>query len=157
MEIIMRKMHRTMRGQAFDMEALREKNANTVAAGNARMNARGDILGSGGRVIRSREEIVRDYYAANRPEVDRVAVADRLTNIQTPKTAIDPNFYRRPQPQSFDEMEFRTPEQIVAEAQALAAAAEINGAAPAAPPPQPAPQPQPRPSARKSKLVQKDE
>ena len=34
----MRKMHRTMRGQAFDMEALREKNANTVAAGNARMN-----------------------------------------------------------------------------------------------------------------------
>lgn len=143
----MRKMHRTMRGQPIDMEALRERNAKTVAAGNARMNARGDILGAGGKIIRSREEIVQEYHNQARPEVERAGIADRLATMPTPKSPVDPNFYRRPQPQSFDDVDFKTPEQIVAEAQALRAAAQ--NAEPAGEPP--------RPGIKRSKLVQKDE
>jgi outer membrane biosynthesis protein TonB len=45
------------KGRTVDWERLRAANEKTVAAGNARMNARGDILGEGGQVLRSREQI----------------------------------------------------------------------------------------------------
>ena len=37
----------------------------TPAVGNARVNARGDELGPGGKIIRKKEDILRDYYADN--------------------------------------------------------------------------------------------
>lgn len=54
--------HRTMRGKLIDMDILRKKNELTPAIGNARVNARGDELGPGGKIIRKREEIVKDFY-----------------------------------------------------------------------------------------------
>ena len=146
----MRKMHRTMRGKPIDMEALRERNGKVVAAGNVRMNARGDILGAGGKIVRTREEIAQEYHAQVRPEVERAGIADRLNAMPTPKSAIDPNFYRRPQPQSFDDVDFKTPEQIVAEAHALRAAAQNAEA-------EGEPQAPSRPGIKRTKLVQKDE
>lgn len=55
-------MHRSMRGKIVDMELLRKKNELVPAIGNAKVNARGDELGPGGKIIRKREEIVRDHY-----------------------------------------------------------------------------------------------
>lgn len=57
-----KKVHRTMQGKVIDLDQLRQKNEMTMAVGNARMNARGDELGPGGKVIRKREEIVNEYY-----------------------------------------------------------------------------------------------
>jgi len=37
----------------------------TPAVGNARVNARGDELGPGGKIIRKKEDVLRDYYADN--------------------------------------------------------------------------------------------
>jgi hypothetical protein len=54
--------HRTMRGKLIDMDILRKKNELTPAIGNARVNARGDELGPGGKIIRKREDLVKDYY-----------------------------------------------------------------------------------------------
>lgn len=45
------------KGRTVDWERLKAANETTVAAGNARMNARGDILGQGGRVLRTREQL----------------------------------------------------------------------------------------------------
>jgi hypothetical protein len=60
-----RKQHRSMRGIPVDMELLRKKNELTPAVGNARVNARGDELGPGGKIIKKREEIIREYYDTN--------------------------------------------------------------------------------------------
>ena len=54
-----------MRGKRVDMDLLRKKNELTPAIGNARVNARGDELGPGGKIVRKREEIVREYYEKN--------------------------------------------------------------------------------------------
>ena len=51
-----------MRGKKIDMNLLQKKNELTPAVGNARMNARGDEIGKGGKIVRKREDIVKEYY-----------------------------------------------------------------------------------------------
>jgi len=58
-------IHKTMTGKVIDMDALLAKNETMPAVGNVRMNARGDELGAGGKIIRSREDIVGAYYEDN--------------------------------------------------------------------------------------------
>ena len=60
-----RKQYRTMQGKAIDMDLLRQRNELTPAVGNVRVNARGDELGPGGKIIRTREEVLSDYYKQN--------------------------------------------------------------------------------------------
>lgn len=60
-----KKTYRSMQGKEVDMDALRIKNELTVAVGNADMNARGDKLGPGGKIVRKREEAVAEYYDNN--------------------------------------------------------------------------------------------
>jgi hypothetical protein len=62
-----KKVHRTMQGKIIDLDQLRQKNEMTMAVGNARLNARGDEIGPGGKIIRKREEIVNEYYTG-RPD-----------------------------------------------------------------------------------------
>jgi hypothetical protein len=57
-----RRTHRTAQGKQIDMDLLRKRNELVPAVGNAKVNARGDELGPGGRIIRKREDIVNDYY-----------------------------------------------------------------------------------------------
>lgn len=52
-------------GKNVDMELLAQKNELTPAIGNAKVNARGDELGPGGRIVRKREEIMAEYYDTN--------------------------------------------------------------------------------------------
>ena len=59
-----RKVYRTMQGKTIDMDLLRKKNELTPAVGNARVNARGDVLGAGGKIVKKREDVVKDYYGA---------------------------------------------------------------------------------------------
>ena len=65
-----RKQYRTMQGKSIDMDLLRQRNELTPAVGNVRVNARGDELGPGGKIIRKREEVLRDYYEENVPAVE---------------------------------------------------------------------------------------
>jgi hypothetical protein len=58
-----RKQYRSMRGKMVDIEMLRKRNELTPAVGNARVNARGDELGPGGKIIRKREEVIKEHYA----------------------------------------------------------------------------------------------
>lgn len=69
------KTYRSMQGKNVDMDMLRQRNELTVAVGNARVNARGDELGPGGKIIRKKEELDREYYADNPTGMpDEVAV-----------------------------------------------------------------------------------
>jgi|TARA_B110000444_G_C18844074_1_gene600792 hypothetical protein len=56
---------RSMRGKEVDMEKLNLKNEELPAVGNAKVNARGDELGAGGKIVRTREEVLSDYYKQN--------------------------------------------------------------------------------------------
>jgi hypothetical protein len=61
----MGKLHKTMQGKMVDMDKLMTQNELMPAIGNVRVNARGDELGAGGKIIKKREEIVADYYDTN--------------------------------------------------------------------------------------------
>jgi hypothetical protein len=53
--------HFTALGEQIDMAALAAKNAKTPALGNAKMNARGDILGNNGVVLKTQEQIEAEW------------------------------------------------------------------------------------------------
>jgi hypothetical protein len=61
----MRKIYRSMQGKVVDMEKLGIQNELTPAVGNIKVNARGDELGPGGKIVKKREEIMAEYYAQN--------------------------------------------------------------------------------------------
>jgi len=61
----MGKTYTSMQGKEIDMEKLSLKHELTPAVGNMKVNARGDELGPGGEIIRTREEILADYYNQN--------------------------------------------------------------------------------------------
>ena len=66
-----KKIYHTANGKAVDMDLLRQRNELTPAVGNARVNARGDELGPGGEIIRKREDILQDFYAASEEKAKR--------------------------------------------------------------------------------------
>jgi hypothetical protein len=59
-----RKVYRTAQGKQIDLDMLIKRNELTPAVGNAKVNARGDELGPGGKIIRKREEIMQSYYSS---------------------------------------------------------------------------------------------
>lgn len=58
-----KKVYRSANGKIVDLDLLRQRNELVPAVGNARVNARGDQLGPGGKIVRKREEILKDFYA----------------------------------------------------------------------------------------------
>ena len=56
-----RKTYRSMQGKEIDLDKLRVKNETVLAVGNARVNARGDEIGPGGKIIRKREDVMAEY------------------------------------------------------------------------------------------------
>ena len=82
-------MHRTANGKFLDMNALKIQQERTIAVGNSRQNARGDVLGAGGQIVMTRDQKMTEYYNSqkgsplqdspiynNVDEVNAAAVAD---------------------------------------------------------------------------------
>lgn len=61
----MGKVYSSVRGKEVDMEKLSLKHETEIAVGNAKLNARGDEIGAGGKIVRTREQILQDYYNQN--------------------------------------------------------------------------------------------
>jgi hypothetical protein len=88
-----KRIYKTMQGREIDMDSLLAKNETMPAVGNVRMNARGDELGAGGKIVRTREEVVSEYYEDNpnaqpkqakAPVVEKVIVPEaKKTNVKT--------------------------------------------------------------------------
>lgn len=58
-----KKAYRTASGRLVDMDTLALKNEMTIAVGNMNVNARGDQLAEGGKIVKTREEIMAEHYA----------------------------------------------------------------------------------------------
>ena len=70
---------RTKRGNMIDMDALMLKNEEELALGNMKVNARGDKIGPGGKIIKSKEEAGREYYDSNpKAVVKTVSIKDNV-------------------------------------------------------------------------------
>lgn len=57
--------YRTMQGREIDLEKIMNQNELMPAIGNMKVNARGDELGPGGKIIRKKEDVVAEYYENN--------------------------------------------------------------------------------------------
>jgi hypothetical protein len=89
----MAKTHRSARGEAVDIDMVRLANESTIAIGNMRTNARGDQLGAGGKVVKTRSQVMQEYHKLNTsvPHDIPIGLADTLaveqaemTNLVTP-------------------------------------------------------------------------
>ena len=54
--------HKTAKGREFNMQAFSSNRGETIAVGNSGRNARGDLLGPGGKIITSSQEIANTVY-----------------------------------------------------------------------------------------------
>ena len=94
----MAKIYKTALGKQIDVDHLALNNEHIIAVGNMRVNSRGDELGPGGKVVKTRDQIMKEYYALNTPvAVDPVPVPTQpSTPAQQPKAA--PAAVQQPQP-----------------------------------------------------------
>ena len=120
----MAKKHYTSLGEQIDMSALAIKHSQTVALGNARMNARGDILGNGGVVLRTQEQIESEW---KRTQTENRDLSGISTNIKDPLPASMTKGKRLTEDQDFDPMaaDLST---LASPAQAVAEDPATNGA-----------------------------
>lgn len=62
-----KRVYKTANGRTINIDAILAQNEESIAVGNMRVNARGDELGPGGRIERTREKVMADYYKLNTP------------------------------------------------------------------------------------------
>lgn len=62
-----KRVYKTANGKRINIDAIVSQNEESIAVGNMRVNARGDELGPGGRIERTRERVMADYYKLNTP------------------------------------------------------------------------------------------
>lgn len=81
-----KKVYRTQKGKMIDMEAMRAANEKAVAAGNMKVNAKGDEI-KGGKVVKTAKERVTPHYQ-NKTQVARTslkpAIKKKDAQINTP-------------------------------------------------------------------------
>ena len=77
-----------MRGRVVNMDTLRIKNEKEIALGNMNVNAGGDLLGPGGKIIKTRSERVRDANAIHTMVPGKVPVSKTKDDVIR-KTAVE--------------------------------------------------------------------
>ncbi len=98
----MGKMYKTMQGKQVDMEKLMSQNELMPAIGNVKVNARGDELGRGGKIVRKREEVLAEYYE-NNPKVKREGPA--IVQPSRQSASIPPAGIRKEKPKTTEQDE----------------------------------------------------
>ena len=74
-----RKLYRTMQGRMVDIEKLRATNEEVRAVGNMSVNARGDVVGTSGKIVKTKEQLMKEYYEAPKGKADDTPVKKTRT------------------------------------------------------------------------------
>ena len=82
--------HRTSRGEVVDMDLLRLSNEETIAVGNMKTNARGDELGPGGKIVKTRAQIMAEYHKLNTPVANDMPVVSSRKQVETANAEATP-------------------------------------------------------------------
>jgi hypothetical protein len=80
-----KKLYKTMQGRLVDIDRLRAANEMVPAIGNMRVNARGDVLGNGGKVVKTKEQKMQEYYQTPAGQVSDVKHRVQPAQDNTPK------------------------------------------------------------------------
>jgi hypothetical protein len=122
----MAKIHRTSRGDAVDMDMVRLSNESTIAVGNMRTNARGDELGPGGKVIKTRAQLMAEYHKLNTPVSVDSPISDSNTTeqVQPDTNLVTPFVVDSPVTETTDSPQFVKPRGSFAES--IAEQTEVN-------------------------------
>ena len=56
---------KSFKGKEVDVSSILEQNATTLAVGNMRVNARGDLIGKNGKILKTREQLENEYVKNN--------------------------------------------------------------------------------------------
>ena len=89
----MGRVYRTAQGRELDIEKIRLQHEEVPALGNMRVNARGDQLGPGGRILRTREQIMDEHYKSkpmatqNRPTDGPIPTRNRRADDPIPTSS----------------------------------------------------------------------
>jgi hypothetical protein len=91
-----RKIYKSMQGKQVDMDLLRQRNELTPAVGNVRVNARGDELGPGGKIVKKREELISSHHTTNKPVPDEIPAKKESNAHNQEKDLVDD--WQEPEP-----------------------------------------------------------
>jgi len=88
----MANVYKTANGRQIDVDRIRLNNEEVIAVGNLRVNARGDQLGAGGKIVKTRDQLMKEYYALNTPvaQDDQVIIKQPVSEPQVTKPAPRP-------------------------------------------------------------------
>jgi hypothetical protein len=73
--------YRTANGKLVDIDALRLANEGVIAVGNMRTNARGDELGAGGAIVKTRAQLMQEYHKLNTPVINHDVAEPQLPEV----------------------------------------------------------------------------
>ena len=115
-----KRYYKTASGKPIDFDQMILKNEDTIAVGNKFVNARGDELGTGGEVVRSREEVMQDYYRIHNgtiPQDRPIPDDDETVSGSTPVAENKPDPSKDP---ILAEVEDANPDDTMVDAETLA-------------------------------------
>jgi hypothetical protein len=69
----------TKRGKTLDVSSILSRHQKEIAAGNANYNAKGDLIGRGGEIIKKAADKARAYYKDNPKSVKKVGISATQT------------------------------------------------------------------------------
>ena len=78
-----RKVYKSAMGKPVDLGSLILQNEGVRAVGNMNVNARGDVVGTGGKIVKTKEQLMKEYYEAPKGQADDTPVRrTRPENIE---------------------------------------------------------------------------
>jgi len=83
-----RKIYRSMNGVAIELDKLIMRNETTLAVGNAKVNARGDTIGPGGKIIKKIEDPVAENYPTSDNVVSQPARVKAMSQPTQPTPVV---------------------------------------------------------------------
>lgn len=82
-------VYRSMQGKEVDMQKLVMQNEMTIAVGNVKVNARGDELGPGGKIVKKREDVLREAEGGVPDQVSTRSTTNTVNTVNTVKNVED--------------------------------------------------------------------
>lgn len=77
---------KTKRGKELDFTRILASAGDTLAAGNTSMNARGDIVGDNGKILKTAKEVNEMYYRENPNAIKSVSIQDSVPSPEVEPT-----------------------------------------------------------------------
>ena len=105
---------KTYRGQPIDMESLRQLGEKSIAMGNMGVNAKGDKLGPGGKIIQTAQQRTRAHYTAPQESSKNVSIKNDNSKEEIfpdekfTKTKVSDSVIPKPKPKKTKKVEKET-------------------------------------------------